>query len=552
MNVRSDGFDLEQLATRLESRDAEIAESARLEAEGLVRSQDAAANIKLLHDLRKQRRFEAMKIVAELAQDDVAHSNGMLQVLHAQALIDTGQLAVAETLLGAVCGVEVANNEPEETRREARGLMGRAAKQRFVASVRRGAPDVRQLQRAVDLYHHEYVQAPDKSLWHGVNAAALLQCAARRGVAVAGPEPAALADDLVKRVKARVAGGDDCEWDHATAAEAFLVLGDRQEAERWLSRYAEKAQGELFALAGTWRQLREIWELDAAKAEDKRLLSILEDRLFERHDKLEGRHHVRPGVPVLAEGSPLERLDQAGLERVFGENGPRTFKWYLAGVRCAASVGRVVGVSTELPVGTGFLMLGRDVHSSLGDELVFLTNAHVVTDNPQEDGGKRRSDVKVLFENLGSTPVEARLGEMLRSFPMKPYRDPRSLDCSILRLEGLSDLHREQVRPLIVSDDLTPVTHTPRPRIFIIGYPMNGPVSVSLDDNRLLDFDDDLIHYTTPTEPGHSGSPVFDDEWRLVGIHHRGLEALPKLRGTGTWPANEAARIKAIRVRYRE
>jgi V8-like Glu-specific endopeptidase len=30
------------------------------------------------------------------------------------------------------------------------------------------------------------------------------------------------------------------------------------------------------------------------------------------------------------------------------------------------------------------------------------------------------------------------------------------------------------------------------------------------------------LQYTTSTEPGSSGSPVFDDEFQVVGIHHSG------------------------------
>jgi V8-like Glu-specific endopeptidase len=63
----------------------------------------------------------------------------------------------------------------------------------------------------------------------------------------------------------------------------------------------------------------------------------------------------------------------------------------------------------------------------------------------------------------------------------------------------------------------------------------------------LLDWDQHLVHYRTPTEPGSSGSPVFDDQWRLVAIHHKGSSNLPKLNGKpGTYEANEGINILAI------
>jgi V8-like Glu-specific endopeptidase len=30
------------------------------------------------------------------------------------------------------------------------------------------------------------------------------------------------------------------------------------------------------------------------------------------------------------------------------------------------------------------------------------------------------------------------------------------------------------------------------------------------------------VQYLTDTEPGSSGSPVFDSQWRLVALHHSG------------------------------
>jgi V8-like Glu-specific endopeptidase len=55
------------------------------------------------------------------------------------------------------------------------------------------------------------------------------------------------------------------------------------------------------------------------------------------------------------------------------------------------------------------------------------------------------------------------------------------------------------------------------------------------------------VHYRTPTEPGNSGSPVFDDLWRLVALHHAGKSDMRKLNGKpGTYEANEGINILAI------
>jgi V8-like Glu-specific endopeptidase len=85
-------------------------------------------------------------------------------------------------------------------------------------------------------------------------------------------------------------------------------------------------------------------------------------------------------------------------------------------------------------------------------------------------------------------------------------------------------------------------------RVYIIGHPMGlEQPQFSLQDNLLLDYDRDRLHYRAPTEPGSSGSAVFDDQWKLIGLHHAGNLAMPRLNGKGgTYPANEALRIDAI------
>jgi V8-like Glu-specific endopeptidase len=68
-----------------------------------------------------------------------------------------------------------------------------------------------------------------------------------------------------------------------------------------------------------------------------------------------------------------------------------------------------------------------------------------------------------------------------------------------------------------------------------------------MQDNLLLDWNKRLVHYRTPSEPGSSGSPVFDDQWRLIGLHHAGRSDMPRLdEKPGTYEANEGINILAI------
>ncbi len=102
-------------------------------------------------------------------------------------------------------------------------------------------------------------------------------------------------------------------------------------------------------------------------------------------------------------------------------------------------------------------------------------------------------------------------------------------------------------------------------RISVIGYPLGGPLSLSVvgsitGANGLLvdvggrrknEADPTYLHYRAPTEPGNSGSPVFETEnWTVVGLHHEGFDQFdgrPKLDGKpGKSYANEGISIHSI------
>jgi V8-like Glu-specific endopeptidase len=70
-----------------------------------------------------------------------------------------------------------------------------------------------------------------------------------------------------------------------------------------------------------------------------------------------------------------------------------------------------------------------------------------------------------------------------------------------------------------------------------------------LYDSLFLDADELRLHYRTPTTGGNSGSPVFNKDWKLVGLHHSGRFDMPKLNNKeGVYEANEAIRIDAIKT----
>jgi endonuclease G, mitochondrial len=96
----------------------------------------------------------------------------------------------------------------------------------------------------------------------------------------------------------------------------------------------------------------------------------------------------------------------------------------------------------------------------------------------------------------------------------------------------------------------------------IIQHPNGEPKQLALRENQTVDLLDDFLHYQTDTAPGSSGSPVFNDQWEIVALHHSGVprrddrgrlltrDGTPWTADMGEhridWIANEGARVSRI------
>jgi endonuclease G len=58
--------------------------------------------------------------------------------------------------------------------------------------------------------------------------------------------------------------------------------------------------------------------------------------------------------------------------------------------------------------------------------------------------------------------------------------------------------------------------------VTIIQHPKGEDKQIALNANEVLGQLNQHLFYTTDTEPGSSGSPVFNKDWRVVAIHHAG------------------------------
>lgn len=83
----------------------------------------------------------------------------------------------------------------------------------------------------------------------------------------------------------------------------------------------------------------------------------------------------------------------------------------------------------------------------------------------------------------------------------------------------------------------------------IVQHPDGRPQEIVLHDNEIVSDDGTLLHYLSDTDYGSSGSPVFDNKWKLIGLHHARKSNDQGLRvGNGTPPQylNEGVKIATI------
>jgi S1-C subfamily serine protease len=185
--------------------------------------------------------------------------------------------------------------------------------------------------------------------------------------------------------------------------------------------------------------------------------------------------------------------------------------------------------------GTGFVVAAIDLglDAVAPDELLLITNAHVISLD-QAAGAVPWEDAEITFEDDESR-TSYHVQDVLWSSPEE------DLDVTVLRtqppLEG---------RPAVPVANVVPV---PGARVYVIGHPQGRALSWSIYDNKLLKRGERYLHYRTPTEQGSSGSPVFNRDWKLIGLHHYGNRMIEIDGGDEPQPANEGITIGAIQAR---
>lgn len=196
------------------------------------------------------------------------------------------------------------------------------------------------------------------------------------------------------------------------------------------------------------------------------------------------------------EWSVDESFEPLTNEKVIGLNNLLNIAWLNRGLQLAAPVARVV---TPDGPGTGYL-IGTDL---------LITNHHVLPNEGITAGSSAEFNYQVNWEG--------RLEPVRRfTFDTSRFRTSVELDYTIVQVRdapgnlfGYVDL--DDRADVAVNDFVN-----------IIQHPLGGPKQISFTDNKVAAVFGHLFQYSTDTEPGSSGSPVFNQSWQIVGLHHKG------------------------------
>ncbi len=195
--------------------------------------------------------------------------------------------------------------------------------------------------------------------------------------------------------------------------------------------------------------------------------------------------------------------DDARLEKIIGEkNNLLRISWLERALKASKAVCRVVCADGNK--GTGFLT--KDGY--------LFTNNHVL----QSAAVAKTARIEFNYELDSSGSVKARTVYELDANDFKTST-PDQLDFACVKVIDRADAPLSQWGHVEFDAEAIP---TAGDAVTIIQHPKGEDKQIALNANEVLGQLNQHLFYTTDTEPGSSGSPVFNKDWRVVAIHHAG------------------------------
>ena len=260
--------------------------------------------------------------------------------------------------------------------------------------------------------------------------------------------------------------------------------------------------------------MRVIVEPVCQRAERNDLERVIADLDDDRQPRPERARQVRSQIRSLCGDQPLDAVTPVrfAIERIINGNELSPIYYLERGLVAARAVGRVEvvgGRGAVVAYGTGFLVADG----------VLITNAHVLTTAAEVARSRVQFRYELDIDGNEVTPVTFNL-----QVNPEPIIDT-TLDVAVVAVSPLGTAGA-RLR------DFGWLRLDPRPEKGVIGeyltiiqHPNGERKQICVRENKLLKYDANgpFIWYQTDTVGGSSGSPVFNNSWDVVALHHSGV-----------------------------
>lgn len=191
------------------------------------------------------------------------------------------------------------------------------------------------------------------------------------------------------------------------------------------------------------------------------------------------------------------------LEKILGSKDHfLKISWLYKGIQASRSVCQVI--RADGVKGTGFVLKNG----------YLMTNYHVI---PNKD---KTATSKIVFDY-----EEDLYGNMRKTseFFLEPddtwFSPVAEFDCAYVKIRDNQENPVSNWGFLELDNFAEPQIGDP---VTIIQHPLGSAKQIALTANKILGISDPKLFYETDTERGSSGSPVFNNEWKVIALHHAG------------------------------